>query len=442
MVKIDNLSFKYDESDEKLFTTLSLEIEDGDVVLLMASPGEGKTTLSRIITGGCPKYTGGTISGEIDISGKSILPLDTKERIRLVGRVAQDTDEMILFSTVESELMFPLENLGFSRDEIETRISKSLETFELEKYRQVSTTELSGGEKMRLMCAILFAVDPFLYIFDESFDELSDRWRKKLASLIKERGRTTLVLASHPLAVYDGLYDKALMLENGTVANYEIKDLVLPPIDFNISNESIDVESLVVTRSHRSVFEESPFSLNVPSFSLKKGGLRLLMGENGAGKSTFSRVMCGLLKEDCGFVYINGKKTNEKDRRSKVAYLMQNPFEQLFLPTVYDEMKSTGASDEDIERALALFGIERGMYISEISYGKAKMVQAAVFYLLDRDYVILDELDSAIGYSDSWRAIKSFLDKGSGVLAITHDEYFASLLKAEITYIKDGMLCK
>ena len=108
----------------------------------------------------------------------------------------------------------------------------------------------------------------------------------------------------------------------------------------------------------------------------------------------------------------------------------------------YDEMKSTGASDEDIERALALFGIERGMYISEISYGKAKMVQAAVFYLLDRDYVILDELDSAIGYSDSLRAIKSFLDKGSGVWAITHDEYFASLLKAEITYIKDGMLCK
>ena len=451
MVEITKLSFSYGSCEENIFSSFSLKIDAGQILLLNAPAGSGKTTLARILTGGVPKYSGGVISGKVSIDNNDILALDTSERIAFVGRVPQNTDEMILFSTVESELSFPLENLGLGEVEIEKKVSHALALFELDGYRKVSTTELSGGEKRRLMCAILFMINPSLYVFDESFDELSDRWRKKLCTLIKESGKSVLILASHPLSVYDGLYDRVISINNGEVVDYN------PDVDIssslkayfrdslykkNNNQGSLEAKDIRLFRPHRSILEENPFALDIENFSIKKGSLQLLMGDNGAGKSTLSKVLCGLLKEKSGSVLIAGHKVGEKERRTRVAYLMQNPFEQLFLPTVYDELKSTEAIDDDIEKALSLFKLDKNMYISEISYGKAKLVQAAIFYLLDRDYVIFDELDSAIGYNDSLSVVKAYLEKGSGVLVITHDEYFASLLNCERSYIKDGKICK
>lgn len=442
MVRLEDISFRYDEGTRDILSSLSLDIDDGEIVLLMAPAGSGKTTLARILTGGAPKYTDGTLQGRILFDDRNILELDIADRIEYVSRVAQNTDEMILFSTVEAEISFPLENLGYSEEEIETRIDTILEAFELEKYRKVSTTELSGGEKRRLMCAIMFAIDPELYIFDESFDELSDRWRRRLSSLIKEKHMSTLILGSHPLEVYEGLYDRILSIEDGKIVPYKKEKANTSVVVHEPLSEMLEAKDIRISRTHRSISEENPFSLDIPYFSIRKGSVKLLMGDNGAGKSTLSKVLCGLLKEEHGSVLINGKRISDKARRSRVAYLMQNPFEQLFLPTVYDELKSTEAREEDIDNVLSLFDLDRDMYISEISYGSAKLVQAAVFYLLDRDYVILDELDSAMSYDDSLRVVNAYIEKGAGVLIITHDEYFASILGADRIYIKDGMICK
>ena len=119
---------------------------------------------------------------------------------------------------------------------------------------------------------------------------------------------------------------------------------------------------------------------------------------------------------------------------------MQNPFEQLFLPTVKEELESTDAKKEDIERALELFSLSPDWYISEIPYGSAKLVQAAVFYLLKRPFAIFDELDSALSYSDSLKAVNAYLESGTGLLIITHDEYFASLFKGKCYRIEGGKI--
>ena len=441
MVHIDDLSFRYEEKGEELFSSFSLEIEEGERILLISPPGSGKTTLARILTGSAPKYTGGMISGRVYINGTDVLSLDIAERMGFLSRVSQNSDEMILFSALKEELSFPLENLGLSEAEINAKTEWALKTFELEKYREVSTAELSGGEKKRLMIAILFMLDPYLYILDESFDELSPYWRKRVSELLIERGRSALILGSHFLPTYDGIYSRVITIENGRAASYERKE-AKAVLDEHPNSNRLEASGIFLERGHRSVMESHPFSLDISSLSLNGGSCTLLLGENGSGKSTLSKVLCGLLKEQRGSVLFNGRSISEKERRRTVSYLMQNPFEQLFLPTVKEELESTGADRSEIGKALELFGLEEDWYISEIPYGRAKLVQAAIFYLLKRPFAIFDELDSALSYEDSIKAVKVYLESGTGLMIITHDEYFASLIPGEKHEIRGGIICR
>ena len=442
MIEIENLTFSYRNDQEEIFSSFSLSVKKGGIILLLSSSGTGKTTLARILTGGAPKYTSGKISGSVTIAGKDLLSLDIVDRRRLIGRVSQDTDEMILFSTVDAELRYPLENLGLEVTEVEERITKALSLFELEKYRGVSTSELSGGEKRRLMCAILFSVSPDVLIFDESFDELSPRWRLKLHEIIRNSGKTVIILASHFLEEYEGLYDQIFSIENGKPVEYKERDI--PTFDYTPVSlfGSLELSDISIKRPHRSIADKTPFTLSVPSFEVKKGTITVLMGDNGAGKSTLSRIICGLLKPDNGSIKIDGKDVSDKERRIRVAYLMQNPYQQLFLPTVQEELESTGASEEDIDNALSLFSLNKDSYISELPYGKAKLVQAAVFYLLDRDYAILDELDSALSYSDSMNVVRLYQEKKRGIIVITHDKRFAATLACPCCFLEAGKLCR
>ena len=439
MVELD-ISFSY-HTGEEIFSSFSLSAEEGEHILVLSPPGSGKTTLARILTGSIPKYIEGSLGGYFRIGGRDVLPMDIPERVELVGRASQNSDEMLLFSSVEEEISFPLENLGLAGEERERRISDALSLFGLERYRDVSTSELSGGEKRRLMLAVLYAVDPLVYILDESFDELSPHWRKRLAELVHSNPRTVIALGSHELGEYDAVFDRVVMIEGKACRSYVQRPF--QPYSFPSSSESghiLSAESIAVEREHRSSGSLPSFSLSVPSFFLSEGECTTLIGENGSGKSSFSRILSGLLKKRAGTVRLDGNVIMQKDRRHVVAYLMQNPYEELFLPTVSDELHSTGASDDDIERALEVFSLDCDAYVQEMSYGKAKMLQAAVFYLLDRPFAIFDELDSAVSYDDFAKTIAAYLGKGCGILVITHDMRIASMLPGRKLRIEGGVL--
>ena len=173
---------------------------------------------------------------------------------------------------------------------------------------------------------------------------------------------------------------------------------------------------------------------------MREGECITLLGDNGSGKSSFSRVLSGLLREKSGRVLIDGRELSQKERRHSVAYLMQNPYEELFLPTVLDELNSTGADSSRIDHVLSLFSLERDAYVQELSYGKAKMLQAAVFFLLGRRFAIFDEMDSALSSVDFHRVLSCYLDNGTAVLVITHDMSVASMLPGHKLMIEGGVL--
>ena len=432
--------------EETLFRSFRLSLESHSHVLILAEPGKGKTTLAKILTGSVPKYSGGTHSGHFIVNGNDILSKDISERMEYAGRVSQNTDEMVLFSSVQEELSFPLENMGLCREERERRMADALSLFGLERYRDVSTSELSGGEKRRLMLAVLFAIDPAIYILDESFDELSPSWRGRLAEIIRNLDRTVIAFGSHELSEYDGMFDKVITIGNdGDAVPYVRKDIPVFSLPSGQKNGmSLSVSDLVIRREHRSSDELPSFGLTVPSFELHGGECVVLAGENGSGKSSFSRVLSGLLKEQSGSVTCGGTVIPYKERRHMTAYLMQNPYEELFLPTVLDEAKSTKASSFDISKALDLFSLDPDDYVQELSYGRAKMLQAAVFYLLDRRFAILDEMDNALSSDGFSSVLQAYASKGIGLLVITHDMSIASALPGRKLMIEGGMIheCK
>ena len=433
-----DISFSYGDG-ARIFSSFRFSVPDRGGLLVIAPPGSGKTTLARIITGAVPAYSGGSLSGYVSVSGCDILALPAPMRMEKAGRVSQNSDEMMLFSSAEEEISFPLANLGLPAEEIRKRVSEAMDLFGLEMLRGVPASELSGGEKRRLMLAVLFAVDPELYILDESFDELSPLWRKKLVSLLRSRCRSFIVLGSHYLAEYDEIGCPVISIEDGHAVPFRKEEI--PVLDFpdEIGSSCLSASSLTLMRRHRSS-AGSGFTLSVPSFSIREGECAVLTGDNGAGKSSFSRVLCGLLQEIEGSVLLDGRMLTQKERKKTVAYLMQNPYEELFLPTVLDEARSTGASSEEIDAALDLFGLDPGWYIAEISYGRAKLVQAMVFYLLKRPFAIFDEFDSSLPYEKSLEAVRIYLERGCGVLVITHDNAFASALPGRKLGIEGGVL--
>ncbi len=435
-----DISFEY-RNGARIFSHLRFSVPEGGKLKIIAPPGSGKTTLAKILTGPVPSYSGGTLDGTVFWNGQDLLLLSTPERLPFIGRVSQNTDEMMLFSSIEEEIAFPLSNLGLPLPEINSRIDSVLSLFGLERFRGVSASELSGGEKRRLMLAVLFAIDPMIFVLDESFDELSADWRQRLVEFINKSKRTFIILGSHMLEEYGRIPGDVLTITDGSIAEYhEEERSSLFSFPLHISDEEIHVSNLSIKRQHKSIAEDSSFTLRVPSFSLKRGECVVLTGENGTGKSSFARVLSGLFQEDSGKVLLGGKLLSMKERRCNVAYLMQNPYEELFLPTVQDEAMSTGAGKREIEEAVSLFRLEPEWYSSEISYGKAKLLQAMLFYLLRRPFAVFDEFDSALPYIESLAAIKTYLEAGTGIIVITHDPVFASLLPGRRVYVKDGVL--
>ncbi len=434
-----DISFSYPDGTE-VFSHFRFTVPDGGCIKIIAPPGSGKTTLAKILTGSVPVYSGGKLSGTFKLGNSDIFQKSIPDRLENVGRVSQNTDEMMLFSSIEEEVAFPLANAGFSDDEIERRTGNVLSLFDLERFRGVPASELSGGEKRRLMLAVLFAVDPEVYILDESFDELSPEWRRKLVRLVNESSRIFIILGSHELHDYTMIEGETISIENGGAAVYQRERI--PSFSYvpKFSFDTLEVSSLSIRRKHRSIADSDSFNLLVPSFSIRGGECVVLTGENGTGKSSFARVLSGLVEEEHGSVLFNGREIAFRERKRRVAYLMQNPYEELFLPTVNDEVRSTGAGDEDTEKVLSLFHLKAEWYSAEISYGKAKLLQAAVFFLLKRPFAVFDEFDSALSYEESLGAVKAYLENGAGVIVITHDTVFASLLPGRHLHIEDGVL--
>ena len=447
MIKAENRAFRYvsygEKESEKVLRNINLTVHKGEKVLILGEPESGKTTLSLILSSLIPEF----VEGELE--GKVYPECEMKDRMGDYTLVPQNAGEFILGETVEDEIAFPLESLGIERKEIIERVDKALSFWGLDALREASTTELSGGEKRRLMLASSLVTNPDYVIYDESFDDLDKGWRQVLRDHIKESSEASLVMASRFLSFFNDLFDRIYVLEHGELRewNGELSSIPTPNIIRKERNNILQCRGISFIHPRRSSFS-SPFVLTLDDFSLKSGEVVALMGPNGSGKSTFSRLLCGLDTPSEGTIILDETPCNKERLERSVGYMFQNPDYQIFLPTVRDELSYSLSflplekkeKERRLEELSEIFSLKLDSVASLMGYGEKKRLQAAIYASLDRDFYILDELDSALSYRESVYILDKLRAKGAGILLITHDSVFASSLTDRLYRAEGGVI--
>src|SRR5947208_14983583 len=146
---------------------ISFSLPAGKLLLIAGPSGCGKSTLLKCLNGLIPHSYKGTLSGEIQLHGRSIKGKSLRNLALQVGTMLQDPDKQILGSTVEQEIAFGLENLGTPREEMRNRIQAVLTRLRLEHYQDHATFALSGGQRQQVAAAGILVMEPTIFLFDE-----------------------------------------------------------------------------------------------------------------------------------------------------------------------------------------------------------------------------------------------------------------------------------
>ena len=213
MIRVRDLTYRYDDGTCAV-DDVSLDVADGEYLLLAGPNGSGKTTLVRQFNGLLDPD-----AGSVDVNGRPV-DADVVAARTAVGMVFQDPRDGFVAARVGSDVAFGPENLGLPREAIDRRVDDALDAVRLREKRDARIETLSGGERERVAIAGALAMDPDHLVLDEPFTGLD--WPARRAVLerlesLHESGRSVVVV-THDLRDVADLADRCVVLNEGRVA--------------------------------------------------------------------------------------------------------------------------------------------------------------------------------------------------------------------------------
>ncbi len=454
LLEINHLNFTYAGVDVPALKDISLDIEQGDFVVLCGASGCGKTTLLKLLKR--QVSPSGERTGEIRYGGEDVQALDERRSVSEIGYVMQDPDAQIVTDQVWHELAFGLESLGERSAVIRRRVAEIVGFFGIGDFYNKRTCELSGGQKQLLNLASIMVMRPRLLVLDEPTAQLDPIAAANfLASLkkVNEELGITVLLAEHRWEEVFSIANKVVLMKHAGIravstpralcehmAGEEADALGLPTavrmfralgaggecpltvrearryVRTHFGNE-IDCLELASTPTEKNerVLEvkgayfryerQLPDVLRGLDLTVYRGEILGVLGANGAGKTTLLRVLSGLLRPYRGKVTVFGNGAGRIDtdghRSPFVAYLPQHP-QALFVHSCirqdWQDAVSSARYDkqrgeQEIARVAGLLGIE---YLGErhpydLSGGELQKAAIAKLLLTDSDILLLDE---------------------------------------------------
>ncbi len=491
VISFEDFGFQYKAQAEPTLYHIDLQIRKGEKVLIAGPSGCGKSTLAHCVNGLIPNSYPGETTGNLTIGGKNALKLGLFDLSKIVGTVLQDADGQFIGLTVAEDIAFALENDCVPTEEMHRQVERIAELVEVKQVRGHAPHEISGGQKQRVGLGGVMVDQVDILLFDEPLANLDPATGKQAIVLIDEvqkRTGCTVIIIEH--RVEDVLYrpvDRVVVMGDGRIQYDGNPDTLLCT---DLLQEGGIREPLYVTALKyagvelmadmrpsrlpelklserckaqvRAWFAKQPPAAAVSQREIllraerinftyagghhalrgidaviHKGEMLSIVGTNGAGKSTFSKVICGFEQPQTGRLELNGTDMAElsiKERADHIGYVMQNPNQMISKVQIFDEvalgLRNRGVPEEEIrprvEETLKICGLYpfRNWPISALSYGQKKRVTIASILVLRPEMILLDEPTAGQDlrhYTEIMDFLSELNRQGVTVVLITHD---------------------
>ena len=215
LLNIQNLHFRYPNTDKDAVCDISCEVPRGEVLAIMGANGSGKTTLIHLIAGLLRPS-----AGEMRIDGKLCNRMKLHQLAGKVGIVFQDPDLLLQAETVRDEVAFGPKNLKFLRKTLEERVDRTLTRFDLQNLGAEAPYALSRGQRQRTAVAATFSLYPDLFLLDEpTTGQDAQHLYQLMDELCNEirHAHKTLIFATHDTDLTLQYADRILLLDDGAV---------------------------------------------------------------------------------------------------------------------------------------------------------------------------------------------------------------------------------
>ncbi len=215
LVEFKNVSFRYPDADTEILTDIDFVAKPGETTAIIGSTGSGKSTVVNLI----PRFYDVT-GGELLVDGVNVKDVPQKELRKRIGFVPQ---KGVLFSgTIKSNIKYGKENITEEEMKKAASIAQATEFIEAkeEKYNSPIAqggNNVSGGQKQRLSIARALAINPEIYVFDDSFSALDLKTDKALREALAEQtqNKTTIIVAQRISTIMNA--EQIIVLEEGKI---------------------------------------------------------------------------------------------------------------------------------------------------------------------------------------------------------------------------------
>ena len=507
IIEFNDFTFKYRVQAKPTLKNINLTIYEGEKVLIVGPSGSGKSTLAHCINGLTPFYYQGTSTGSLKVMGKETKDMGIFEMSKMVGTVLQDPDSQFIGLTVAEDIAFKLENDYVPQSKMKAMVEKVTKLVGIEQQLDAAPYCLSGGQKQRVTLAGVTVEDIDILLFDEplaSLDPATGKSAIELIEQIKNETKKTIVIIEHRLEdvlhcdvdriivmnegcivadmTADELVASNILVESGireplyiTALRYagvtiteDMKAGNIQTLDIskcktnldkwhkdNSSNNEIKEENVLLELKDISFqYEKNKPILMDISFKINKGEMVSIIGKNGAGKSTISKLICGFYKPTSGQILLNNRDIGDdsiKERAERIGMVMQNPNQMISKTMIFDEvalgLRFRGIPEGEVKtrvyETLKVCGLYeyRNWPISALSFGQKKRVTIASILVLNPEILILDEPTAGQDfkhYNEIMEFLLEFNNKGVTIIMITHDMHLMLEYTNRAIVLADG----
>ncbi len=495
MIRFEEVGFRYAEEAPPVLAGVDLEIDEGELCLVVGSTGSGKSTLLRAVNGLVPHFTGGILSGRVTVAGRDTRDHPPRDLADVAGYVGQDPRAGFVTDAVEEELAYGMESLGLAPAVMRRRVEETLDLLGLAGVRDRPLATLSGGQAQRVAIGSVLTTHPKVLVLDEPTSALDPVGAEDvlaiLQRLVHDLGLTVL-LAEHRLERVVHLADSVVLVPGGgrpvaygpaaaVMADSPVAPPVvqlgraagwspLPlsvrdarraaaPLRSRLGGPGEDAASRATRGAAPSpvavvrgleVRYGAVAALRGVDLGVVRGEVVALMGRNGAGKSSLLGALVGLVRPSSGRVEVLGAVPHELRARDIVRHaglVPQDSSDLLYAETVAAECR---AADRDMSAAggacAALFGrlapgVDPAAHPRDLSEGQRLSLALAVILTGRPPVVLLDEPTRGLDYAAKARLVEILRElaaDGHAVVLATHDVELAAEVSTRTVVVADG----